>query len=420
MESTPSAPQTKRGRKPTATTGNDPNSKRAMQLREAQRMHQQRKAQYVKDLEQRVHELMNENKELKYLKEKVEQLELDCHLLKSKNPAIQSLLSTAVSSNRTCDSCHTNMIKLQTQLDAANRKCNELQSKLDQSRVQDDLFGWTESIFTGSSAITIPPPLPPLSISKQSPDNDYIMDDLDSFLNGIRPRLISAEEIFGPCDVELLRLSLKLIPSLSESELIDSLMDLITAHTQSTDLITSKRIILKRVRIMGQLFQRCAISERAQFFNAISSQVERNINHVKYLVQVWSSYLPHRTLGSSPTFRIYGASPDPKKYHPDSSSHSAILDETKLPLLLRTCLQQFKSLQDYQDLVEEFVYSLTKGIDRDDPETLFRVNLSVGKLAVAANVADRADLLMLVHEIRDGHQDIVEEMIAKAQELTLA
>ncbi|KAJ3006850.1 UNVERIFIED_CONTAM: hypothetical protein HDU68_003854 [Siphonaria sp. JEL0065] len=225
----------KRGRKPV----HDPSSKRAAQLREAQRHHQQRKAQYIKDLEKQVELLAIENKEVKTLREKVEQLEFEVEILKATGGSLSPL-----SDCRSCLQKNAKIATLETQSE-------DLKKRLLSSKSPESLGFWGKGVplpipnsniptkseqaswlidasiplFPAAMSLSQQPVFVQQPVSTGSPDT--VMDELDVFLNALTPRLISSEEIYGPSDTDIVMAALKAVPSLKDAgPLVDELIDL--------------------------------------------------------------------------------------------------------------------------------------------------------------------------------------------------
>ncbi|KAI9334758.1 hypothetical protein BDR26DRAFT_866719 [Obelidium mucronatum] len=225
------------------------------------------------------------------------------------------------------------------------------------------------------------------------------MDELDVFLSGITPRFLTSEEIYGPVEIESTRLSLKMIPSLVGNPSVDLICDSIVALTQTSDLLAMKKIMLKFVRGINHISVNCHDAERSRVFEVIAMHFERNMLHTQYSVQFWSVFLP----------------PLPAEIQISDSKPGLIAYINQL----QENLQQLPSLAAAGDIVLEFCNTLKLAFGNQSTEAFFRIGYCLNKLFVATSLQDRAQLLRYFNGLREAQLDDVDDLVTRAEEITL-
>ncbi|ORY39821.1 hypothetical protein BCR33DRAFT_376167 [Rhizoclosmatium globosum] len=209
-----------RGRKRLAP--DESTSKRAIQLREAQRVHREKKALYIKELEDKVRILESE---IKIQSDKVRTLEQELERERV-GSLVCSVCSASASASASASSRSTSTVQLQpttTTTTAAQPTPNYLLPLHTLATLS------TSSTSNGpNEAIHHSPPssFSPTSTSTTSDLFALPLTDLDSFLNTVVPRMLTSEELYGPMNVDHARLWMKTIPSLKVSGNGDRICDL--------------------------------------------------------------------------------------------------------------------------------------------------------------------------------------------------
>ncbi|KAI9334756.1 hypothetical protein BDR26DRAFT_866715 [Obelidium mucronatum] len=239
------APQqpAKRGRKPiptdnnntnnttTTTTSGQPTLKRTVQLREAQRAHREKKALYVQELESRVRKLEEENANVKKLQDRISQLEFELHLLTSSDDATNSAAGAANAGlaallGQTPPSCGSCVLK-ESRIQSLEEQVTRLKKESSKENTTTTTTPFNtliqQPLAQSIASYTTPPDTFPTGNLFQN--TDMVMDELDIFLQGVTPRIMTSEEIYGPVEVESTRLSLRMIPSLKDSLCVDHLCE---------------------------------------------------------------------------------------------------------------------------------------------------------------------------------------------------
>ncbi|ORY39817.1 hypothetical protein BCR33DRAFT_376177 [Rhizoclosmatium globosum] len=179
-------------------------TKRTLQLREAQRVHREKKLRHLKDMEDTIAQLREENKEVQSLRETVKALQFELSLLKG---------------SLTCVVCSVPL--------TSTVQARQVDAKLDQAKVcngvMDTPSSGSESVVTGVSCS-------PATVSPESDRFDYQMTELDTFLSTVVPKMITSEELYGPLEVDAGRLLIRTIPSLKGSSDPDRMFDLIVVR----------------------------------------------------------------------------------------------------------------------------------------------------------------------------------------------
>ncbi|KAJ3012670.1 UNVERIFIED_CONTAM: hypothetical protein HDU68_001079, partial [Siphonaria sp. JEL0065] len=259
----------------------DPTPKRAQQMKDAQKAHRIRKAEYVKDLETQVATLNREAKQMDAIKERMAQLEFENSLLKSSSTGYMNIEKSI------CASCLIKDIRIRT-----------LESQLLTPQATGDANSLSATSASPPTFIQLPPHSDSTStlgnelISSNVLDFDTVMDDLDVFLSSIAPRPITAEELYGPAEVESTRLSLQMIPSLKNCPHVSEICDLFAGFARTSDILTLKRNMLKYVRAIDSMFRSCHVLDKPRVFEIFAMHYERNLLHAQYTVQIWVAFLP--------------------------------------------------------------------------------------------------------------------------------
>ncbi|ORY48100.1 hypothetical protein BCR33DRAFT_58609 [Rhizoclosmatium globosum] len=197
--SQPYNPNSGKGRK---RSSQEPASKRAMQLRDSQRLHRERKAKYLKDLEDQVKHLTEENKEVLQLKQRIAELELKCTILETQVVGTQGVLQNIPISGLPCSNCAMERLKNSI----SSNQISSLESQLLHLRQECDRLTVAHSVAS------------------------FLPNSLDAFFDSLQtPAVSTAAPIVKEELVKLfeyIRTEMKSLPSIHDSPLIDKLNEL--------------------------------------------------------------------------------------------------------------------------------------------------------------------------------------------------
>ncbi|KAJ3106635.1 hypothetical protein HK100_003709 [Physocladia obscura] len=170
---------------------------RQQQLRNAQRALRARKQDYILDLEERIDDLIRENKALKKQVERLSARETPCL-------------------NENCTS----------QIQALQQKLSEMEL-LARSAVLNPPISMTVPIISERMvSLLTPPPVGLLNLNC-----DFVADEsIVSIIDANFSKWLSAEECYGPIDVEPFKAKMKLIESLKEAGIVDRLFALFVVN----------------------------------------------------------------------------------------------------------------------------------------------------------------------------------------------
>ncbi|ORY39816.1 hypothetical protein BCR33DRAFT_719641 [Rhizoclosmatium globosum] len=370
--------------KPSST---EPPSKRALQLRDAQRAHRERKAQHLKDLEAQVQQMAVQTKQIDQLKEKVKALEFELNLVRASVSA--------------CPSCSQVAITLPlplpplTEVQVPTPPFNQ-QELLD---TLDDILGTpsNQSTLTATPTQQLQPQPPTAPFPIVGDLLDFPMEDLDTFLNGIVPRMLTSEELYGPFEVDTARLLIQTIPSLKNCADANRLFDLLVEHSQTTDLAKTKTILLGIIRAVTGVLKQVTEEDRGAWFELVSVTQERNLHHFRYITQFWGTALPPVA---------------PFEIDPMNPAHQLIL--MYKPLFLR-----IPSLVAVPHEVDEFLFAWARALEHQESQSFFRVNICVSKMVLLCSVKDRAAFFSLFVEMRGENGREVDALLRKLEATSL-
>ncbi|ORY39818.1 hypothetical protein BCR33DRAFT_719642 [Rhizoclosmatium globosum] len=369
----PSSSQPKlenRGRKKLPES--DPNAtRRSLQLREAQRVHREKKQQHLKDLEDTVATLREENKEVQALKEQVKALQFELNLVKGSS---------------ICVVCSTTLKGVSP--------TEHVKVKVDDGG-RDVSRSGSEAAFGGGGGAGVSGFAS--SVSPESDLLDFQMTELDTFLSSVVPKMLTSEELYGPLEVDAGRLMMRTIPSLKGSSDPDRMFDLLVEHSRASDFTTAKRIKLKLIRTGSRMMQQTSADDRPALFELIAIMQERNLNHFRYITTFWGTMLP-----VVPPFII-----DPnKKIH-------------RLMLAFQPRFLQIPSLSNSLNDVNDFCFTWVHATEFHEPSSFFRIHICMAKLVLLCSVKDRAAFFSLVYEMRTEAKDEMEDLLLKMEATTL-
>ncbi|KAJ3281172.1 hypothetical protein HDU79_011041 [Rhizoclosmatium sp. JEL0117] len=372
-----------RGRKRLAP--DESTSKRAIQLREAQRVHREKKALYIKELEDKVRILESE---IKIQSDKVRTLEQELE-----RERVGSLVCSVCSASASASSRTTSTVQLQPTT-ATTTAAQPTPNYLLPLHTLASLS--TSSTSNGpSDAIHHSPPtsFSPTSTSTTSDLFALPLADLDSFLNNLVPRMLTSEELYGPMNVDHARLWMKTIPSLKVSGNGDRICDLFVEQSRASDLATAKATTIKYVRTMRSIVHNCTPEDRSRIFDLIAIIQEQNLNHFRYITQFWTSMLPP---------------PKPFIFDPMKKTH-------QIMFAFQQRFLQVPSLANSFDVVNEFCTTWTQSLDTQEPEYLIRLHICIAKIVVLCSVRDRTNFSELFYDMRAGVYREIESMMTKIE-----
>ncbi|KAJ3007013.1 UNVERIFIED_CONTAM: hypothetical protein HDU68_003747, partial [Siphonaria sp. JEL0065] len=255
-------PHSGRGRR---RTNNEAPSKRSGQMREAQRVHRERKRNYLLDLEAKA-------TELETAKLRVAELEA---LLESKD--------------------------LSSRIKKLEKQVGDLKMEVE--------FWKLKAEVSDANVTSIPPvqfptmtfnPLDFLIMS--TPSIDSLPDSMSLDSTAFAQTITSAEQALGPINVEPARLAFKALPSLNNYHgLVDTLIDTAIALSRATVANHVKLLYFKAARTVDQVMDACTVLDRAKSAEIVADGMGSNARHFQYVATIWASLLKERTPSSPAT-----------------------------------------------------------------------------------------------------------------------
>ncbi|ORY53563.1 hypothetical protein BCR33DRAFT_844868 [Rhizoclosmatium globosum] len=246
-------PNSGRGRRRTSA---EPASKRAGQLRDAQRALRERKLAYISGLENEVASLKNEVKDVQSLRERIRQLEFEALLSSStsastsQSPAPAPAIAPSPCLNCSAESFKSSMYFVQIQT---------LQAQMVQLKAELDLWK--------SEAIRYRAPLALITASPHF------------------------RHVHGPIEVETTRILMKSIPSLKNSKNVDVVLQHISDRVREREMLKPKEWLARCMRAFTDMFDECTVMDRLKVIEAMAVFYERNKNHFGFLYDLWDRFV---------------------------------------------------------------------------------------------------------------------------------
>ncbi|ORY28116.1 hypothetical protein BCR33DRAFT_858202 [Rhizoclosmatium globosum] len=343
-------------------------ARRSLQLKEAQRVHREKKIQHLKDLEDTITQLREENKQVQALREQVKSLQFEMSVLKG---------------SLTCLVCST----------ALKAVVPSGQDAVNTNTLGSDVTSTASSVSETCGGVSYPP----VSISPESDILDFQMTELDAFLNSVVPKMLTSEELYGPVEVDAGRLLVRTIPSLKGSRDLDRMFDLMIQNSRAADLPTAKRIKLQSIRTMGRIMEQTSVEDRPMLFEVMAVIQERNIHHYRYTNTLWGTLLPVVS---------------PFIIDPTNKIHRLMLEYQ--PRFL-----QIPSLSTAINEVNEFCFTWARSVDTQDTTSFARIHICVERIVLLCSVKDRAEFFSLFFELKGRAKDEMEELLVKIEAASL-
>ncbi|KAJ3063713.1 hypothetical protein HDU98_000492 [Podochytrium sp. JEL0797] len=114
--------------------------------------------------------------------------------------------------------------------------------------------------------------------------------DLDTLLHQM-PEDPSNEDLRGPVEIESTRIALKSIPSLKNSSQVDALLDIFVQNSRRKEGRVAKKLILALMRALVVILDACTLLERAKVMEYLVVFSLRNANHMVSMHQFWTRSL---------------------------------------------------------------------------------------------------------------------------------
>ncbi|KAJ3078701.1 hypothetical protein HDU99_000421 [Rhizoclosmatium hyalinum] len=399
----PFDPHSNRGRR---KTNSEPASKRIAQNRENQRIHRERKAAYLADLEQKVVQLSSltssststpttpsaTDSKLALALARINELEAEVAFLKQTSGAL-----VVASGLLPCASCVAERIKTTVQMD----QIRNLEARLAQIEAENVLL---------KGIIATPPgtvsPLVPGSGGTANGSTlfgDFSMDmELDALFASLIPpdeMNRSSEELFGPLEIESARIALSAVDSLKDKkEAVDTMFETYLAQSRVSNPKEARKLIFKSVRAIVQLLDECSILDRSKVAEIFSVFQARNALHERHFSKL-SAPLP-------------------------SSKPKQPLDLSKLPaemMIVRDMMHKIPSFacKEARDLIDEMCILSTKRPFDDD--LLFQSKHVLYKLeALCTTVDERANMWIAVEVAREGLRKDLTDLMERMEKIEIS
>ncbi|KAJ3289889.1 hypothetical protein HDU79_003702 [Rhizoclosmatium sp. JEL0117] len=398
-------PHSNRGRR---KTNSEPASKRIAQNRENQRIHRERKAAYLADLEQKVAQLSSlsssststpttpsaTDSKLALALARINELEAEVAFLKQTSGALDLVVASGL---LPCASCVAERIKTTVQMD----QIRNLEARLAQIEAENVLL-------KGIIAT------PPGTVSQSVPGSggtangnglfgDFSMDmELDALFASLIPpdeMNRSSEELFGPLEIESARIALSAVDSLKDKkEAVDTMFETYLAQSRVSNPKEARKLIFKSVRAIVQLLDECSILDRSKVAEIFSVFQARNALHERHFSKL-SAPLP-------------------------SSKPKQPLDLSKLPaemMIVRDMMHKIPSFacKEARDLIDEMCILSTKRPFDDD--LLFQSKHVLYKLeALCTTVDERANMWIAVEVAREGLRKDLTDLMERMEKIEIS
>ncbi|KAJ3106724.1 hypothetical protein HK100_003685 [Physocladia obscura] len=370
-------PHSNRGRKKQSI---ESENKRTQQMREAQRALRARKQDYLRDLESRVKELVEENS-----------------LLKLQMTKLQETIRNSPTDSVPC--FNANCV---AQIQALQMQILELQAALAagvNTPTSIPISGDSEWIgsFAGSSLNNLD--------EQNHASSDWIWDTGDemAFTDQSSGKLLShpcAEELYGPMQFEPYKTQTKSLSSLNSSKIVDRIFDLFIKspylpsrnkrQSRATDTRIARVILLKTIREHMRLTDRCSVLDRVNFLEITANFQVKNSQHLMH-------------------FRNLCAPPDIPKSKIDIDTFQSMPRVG----LFREALRSIPSLADSFDIIDHLSEFWIKDNEEYDAERFFQLNQILHSLSVlCVTVEDKKKFWMAFELVRTNKRKEVDELLA--------
>ncbi|KAJ3007014.1 UNVERIFIED_CONTAM: hypothetical protein HDU68_003748 [Siphonaria sp. JEL0065] len=384
-EATPSQPPNSRTYNPHTSRGrpkstNDAPSKRSGQMRDIQRAHRERKRLYILELEAKA-------KELETVKLRVAELE--------SRPT--SAAATTLSTSTSCINCASEQFK--------NNLCLEkiciLEKRVADLECESEMWKQKAMALSDQTSFAIGKDLPGKDPFAFLFDSDLNVDNAMSIDSLLASQPIpSAEELFGPMDMDTSRRDLRALPSLQGLTVGDELVDAVVAQAKVTQPNQIKIMFFRVIRLLNRVFDACNnVLDRAKATEIVADCMGRNSKHLRYLTNSWGSIL--------------------KETNPGEHMGSPSTDGFQFNFL-RTRLLAIPSLSNAGPQIEEFCNIFGNAMNNQDTDGFFRVHVAISQLeGLCMSNEDRARFLFAFVAAREGNRNRMESLIQKVEESAL-
>ncbi|KAJ3060878.1 hypothetical protein HDU99_005746, partial [Rhizoclosmatium hyalinum] len=283
-------PNSGRGRRRTSA---EPASKRAGQLRDAQRALRERKLAYISGLENEVASLKSEVKDVQSLRERIRQLEFEALLSSStsastsQSPAPAPAIASSPCLTCSAESFKSSMYFVQIQT---------LQAQMVQLTTELDL--WKSEAIRYRAPLALITASPPISDVGNSslfsfPFTATTDDPMETLIKSLDSAhsTPSCEDMHGPIEVETTRILMKAIPSLKNSKNVDIVLQHISDQVREREVFNPKEWLPRCMRAFTNLFDECTVMDRLKVIEAMAVFYERNKKHFGFLHDLWDRFV---------------------------------------------------------------------------------------------------------------------------------
>ncbi|KAJ3115642.1 hypothetical protein HK100_001272 [Physocladia obscura] len=375
-------PNSGRGRR---RTNAQPATNRAAQLREAQRVHRERKQTYIKQLEAKA--------------ARADELEAICAALSRR------LLALAAS-----------LPALSDPADAPGN--SNAQSAANQPA--DDA-----PIASPSAATDTFP-------STASHSDDWLESSLPDALAS-REAFVSAALLYGPIELEFARILLTNVPSLEDSPLIGRFIDATNAAVDSSDRRELRKNMMLVIASSQDILDACGVIERQKVLETFALIKMRNKDINAYIHQMMLGY----STNTAKSTEVSDSLTPPRSANSELKQRQIQSSTTKTPITIyerdksspleapfRDILNSIKSLDGAQDLIDDLCdvyYSIS--IDGKYEERFFKLWEITHTLSeMCSTIEDRIKLMISLEIGRGANREHIQnfiQQIKSIQELAL-
>ncbi|ORY41725.1 hypothetical protein BCR33DRAFT_718845 [Rhizoclosmatium globosum] len=112
--------------------------------------------------------------------------------------------------------------------------------------------------------------------------------------------ILSAEDLYGPMEVEFARVACKALPSLADCVYVDRLFDTFLIQSKSRDKGEIRKLNFRTMYLRGKLLDACSVLDRHKVIETIVLFLHRNRNHILHRDSTFPPDSPIRPWTTSP------------------------------------------------------------------------------------------------------------------------
>ncbi|KAJ3106561.1 hypothetical protein HK100_003716 [Physocladia obscura] len=387
-------------------------SHRAARNRESQRALRDRKAKYISNLEETATRLADENTSLKATLEtaqrSVQEARQEIENLRKLLSINDSSGDSSITANK-CLSCTAERIKssicmqqVET-LEVALNKALEFQNQATNSNHTTPTTTANNPAFDINSLLQSSNSFSPSSVVQ-----NQLLDLMDVSLLSWIPNetptansiLMTSEELYGPLEVESLRIATIHVTSLRKHpDFVNHIRDLFVAQTKVSDVKEARRILVKFNRALRDLRMKIDFVDYIKLYELYAIYQERNSNHERHFCK----------LCAPPESVIAKFAARPLKDFPPSVKK---MQET---------LYQIPTLKDSRAIIDQLCNLWVARKDENiDGEAFFYFNHLMYQLEIAArNVEDRMILWQAYDVLWAADHETLDEFLVQVESISI-